>query len=235
MQTNLISRLGVILSCLSILASGLTGAEKSVEGASLITGKMMIVEEGGKTVPMEENVVLPGDIKVSTNGTFTVKGGKKRTLQEGQVLDKEGMLTSPDGSVVPVVDHITMKKGQLLVVQDGDSTPLDHEILFPDGSKIVPDGTLRTRDGRLKRLIDGDLLKLDGEALPTRDTITLLNGTVVVQKDGSPVKLSPNQTIMMNDGTKVFGNGTVLMKDGSKVTLSEGQIVPVEGVVAPRK
>ena len=208
-------------------------SHKTAERVMLKDGKLLSVE-GGKTTPVKEAVYLPYEIKVTTNATFTVNKGKERHLKEGQVLDKEGMLTSPDGSVEPVIDHVAMKNGKLILVKDGESTPLDHDILFPDGSKLVTDGTLRTRDGRLKRVIDGELFKLDGEALSSRDTITLQKGKVVVQKDGSLLTLSPYQSIMMNDGTKAFGNGTVVMKDGSTVTLNDGQILTVEGVTAAK-
>jgi hypothetical protein len=39
---------------------------------------------------------------------------------------------------------------------------------------------------------------------------------------------------MMNDGTKVFGDGTVIMKDGTSRKLAEGEVLTVEGVVTRR-
>ena len=232
MQTNRITNLAsALLSFLITLdCVGAAESDKPAERALMKDGKMFAVQEG-KTEEMKKNVLLPNDIRVSTNGTFTVKSGKTRQLADGQVLDSEGMLTSSDGSVVPVIDHIAMKNGRLLIVRDGDSSPVDREIALPDGSKILPDQSIRTPDGRLKRLIDGDLLKIDGQPLPATDTISLQNGKVVVQKDGSLLNLRPEQTMMMNDGTKAFGTGTVIMKDGSTVTLTEGQIVKVEGVI----
>ncbi len=234
MQTVSFKGLGGILVLLTICGALATAADKPAERAMLKDGKMLIVQQG-KTVPMENNVVLPHSIKVSTNATFTVNDGKPRKLKEGQVLDSEGMLTSPDGSVAPVLDHVAMKNGKLLMVVDGESSPVDREISFPDGSKILPDSTLRTPDGRLRRLIDGDLLTIGGQPLPTTDTISLQNGRVVVQKDGSLLTLRPDQTIMMNDGTKAFGNGTVVKKDGSTINLGDGQILKVEGVVSSKK
>jgi len=52
-----------------------------------------------------------------------------------------------------------------------------------------------------------------------------------VQKDGSVLTLDPGRSIMMNDGTKVTSDGTVIMSDGRTISLAEGQIVTVEGVV----
>jgi hypothetical protein len=235
MQNNSFwKRRAVLVVAVLLGASGIAAeALKNVERVMLKEGKLLAVEDG-KTMPVKEAVLLPHEIKVTTNATFTVKKGKERKLKEGQVLDKEGMLTSSDGSVEPVIDHVAMKNGKLILVQDGERTALDHEIVFPDGSKLLTDATLRTRDGRLKRVIDGELFKLDGEALPSRDTITFQNGKVVVQKDGSLLTLSPNQSIMMNDGTKAYGNGTVVLKDGSTVTLNDGQILTVEGVATTK-
>ena len=209
-------------------------AERAVDRVEFRAGKVMIIQEA-KLVPAEQNLVMPNNIKVTTNGTYRVNGGKVRTLKEGQVIDKDGMLSSPDGSVVPVIDHIEKKNGKMLLIEDGDPKPLDREMAFPDGSKVLPDGTLRTANGKLKRLLDGDWLMLTGQSIPSRDTISLQQGTVVVQKDGSLLKLRPNQTLMMNDGTKALGNGTVKMKDGTTVTLAEGQVLVIEGVANPKK
>jgi hypothetical protein len=88
-----------------------------------------------------------------------------------------------------------------------------------------------SRDGKTTRILDGQIFKLDGSALPAKDSATLKDGKVVVQKDGSLLPVQPRQSIMMSDGTKVFGDGSVIMKDGKKVTLSEGQTLVLDGVV----
>jgi len=227
---------GLLAAVLLATSLSLVAAEpeKTAEEVSLKDGKLTFVE-GGNVLPLDENVVLPNDIKVSTKGTFTVNGGKERKLKEGQVLDKNGMLTSADGSVVPVVDHITRLKGQLMLVKDGEATVVDHDITFPDGSKVTPDSTFYAPNGALRRILDGDLFKLNGKPIPTRDTISLQGKTVVVQKDGSLIRLRPEQSIMMNDGTKALGNGTVITPDGDTITLTDGQIMEVAGVVAPKK
>jgi len=236
MQTISFSKLGVMLlaAFLPFHSSFAAEQEETAERALLKEGKMLVVQHG-KTVRMEKNALLPNEIRVTTNGIFTVKNGKPRQLKEGQVLDSDGMLTSPDGSAAPVLDQVAMKNGKLLLVQDGEASTVDHEIAFPDGSKVLPDNTLRTPDGRLKRLLDGDLLTLGGQPLPSQDTISLQNGKVVVQKDGSLLTLRPEQSMMMNDGTKALGNGRVVSKDGTTTTLTEGQILKLEGVVTSKK
>jgi hypothetical protein len=213
------------------------GAAEEVQQAERVEylrGKVMI-DVGGKVAPAERTVLLPNSIKVMTNGTYRVAGGKVRTLKEGEVIDKEGLLLSADGTIMPVIDHITMKNGKLLLVTDGDAQPLAKEFAFPDASKIVPDGTLRTSNGKIRRLLDGDWITLTGKFIASRDSVTLQQGTVVVQKDGGKLKLRPDQTIMMNDGTKAFGNGKVIFRDGSELTLDEGQVVILDGVVPLKK
>src|SRR5437762_6067855 len=59
--------------------------------------------------PMAEDMKMPGDINVFTNGAFQIATGKLRTLKEGQRLRGDGYLINEDGSTMPVFDHIAMK------------------------------------------------------------------------------------------------------------------------------
>jgi hypothetical protein len=223
---------GILLACLALHAVPLFGAE----GVVSVTrkGKELFVVKAGRSEPLTQDLDLPNDIKVMTNGFFTVKGGKPRELQDGQRLDADGMLASPDGRIVPVVDHIAVKDGKILVVKDGEGQTLDQPMTMPNGTRVLPDGTVKTANGRWNRLLDGQLLRLGGEAIAAKDTITLQDGKVVVQKDGSQFQVEARQSLMMNDGTKVLGDGTVIKKDGTKLKLTEGQILTVEGAVKRR-
>ena len=142
--------------------------------------------------------MLTNDVKVVTNGVFTVGAGRKRQLREGQGIDATGMLTSPDGTLVPVLDHLVMLKGMLNLVKDGEQQVLSREYKLADGSIIGSDGTVRGADGRLRRLLDGQIFKLDGSAMDTTDTVTRIKGEIVLQKDGGRLTLRPTQTIMMS-------------------------------------
>src|SRR5437868_6373571 len=122
MQTIRFQKPSITLVSLLFAVGLAVAADQTAERAMLRDGKMMIVQDG-KTIRMEKNVTLPHDIKVTTNATFTVNNGKQRQLKEGQVLDSDGMLTSPDGSVAPVLDHVAMKNGKLFLFQDGEPTP----------------------------------------------------------------------------------------------------------------
>ena len=202
-------------------------AAKSVQFKN---GAVLVTLESGDTQTATNEIALPESIKVMTNGTFTVGSGKKRNLKEGQILDAEGNLTSPDGTVVPVFDHVVLKGGRLMLVKDGDSTQATGEVRLGDGTRIRPDGTITGADGRIRRMLDGQICKFSGESIATTDTVTVKDGQVILQKDGGRVTLRPGQTIMMSDGTKVYADGTLLRADGSRSKVGEGQIVKLPGV-----
>jgi hypothetical protein len=84
------------------------------------------------------------------------------------------------------------------------------------------------------RVIDGQLFTPDGQAIPAVDTVSMQRGKVVVQKDGSLLTVNQGRAIMMNEGTKVFGDGRVVRKDGQSAQLAEGEVLTVQGVVKLR-
>jgi hypothetical protein len=220
------------------LCSGLStlGADENQapESASFKAGKVLVAL-GGKIVAATKDVSFPAEIVIKTNGVFKVSNGKPRQMREGQIIDAQGMLTSPDGSVAPVFDHLTLKNGRVQVVKDGDSKALAGEYVLPDGARISPDGSIRARDGKLRRLLDGQLLKLDGTTVGVTDTISLTGGKVVLFKDGGRVELKRGQVIAMSDGTRVSGDGSVVRPDGTKVRLKEGETIKIPGVVSARR
>lgn len=185
---------------------------------------------GGQTLRAPNEITLPFDIVIRTNGSYTVKSGSTRQLQEGEILGSDGMLIKPDGSIVPVVDHITMNRGKVILFRDGVATEVTQLLRLSDGTMVFPEGNI-SRDGTPRRMLDGEIFKLNGGSLPARDTITVKNGRVVVQKDGSQITVEPGRSITMNDGTKVMGDGTVTKFNGDQLTVSEGEIYTLEGVV----
>jgi hypothetical protein len=166
---------------------------------------------------------------VLTNGTFKVGEGASRALEEGQRLRADGLLFSPSGSVVPVFDHAFVQGRTVTLIKNGEGQPLTQELTFKDGSRIRPDGTLVRSSGLLTRLPDGHRIKLDGTVIPSRDTATLRDGQVWVQKDGALLRVQPVQVMLMNDGSRVSGSGMVTTPDGVQHKLVEGQTVLVEG------
>jgi hypothetical protein len=192
-------------------------------------GKVLLQKAGGP-VPLDQDLQLSAELKVSTNGTFFVCGGPARPLREGQALSADGLLTSPDGSAAPVFDHVAMRQGKPCLVKDGVISALTTELRLGDGSRVTPEGVRVARDGRRSRMLDGQWFRLDGQALPAKDTVLLKDGAVIVQKDGSTLTLRPAQSLMMNDGTKVFGNGSLVFSDGRKKVLVEGERLTLDGV-----
>lgn len=191
-------------------------------------GKVLIPHEG-KMKPAIADAVLPNEVVVATNGVFNVGKGKARQLREGQTIDAQGMLTSPDGTIVPVFDHIAVRKGQVQIVTDGETRILSGEFALPDGGKVLADGTVR-RGGSLKRLLDGQLLRLDGSQVAGTDTASMTGGKVTLFKDGGQLTLRRGQVMTMSDGTKVSGDGSVIRPDGTRVILKEGETLKLPGV-----
>jgi len=221
----------IVASCL-IASYSLPLAAASIAAEKVqFNNKKVIVTPGDQALEAPNEVTLPFDIIVRTNGTFMVKGGKARQLEEGEILDQDGMLIKPDGSITPVMDHVTLNRGKVILMKDGEPTEPSAAIELGNGTSVSPDGKVSQDNGSPRQLLDGELFHSDGKTLPTRDTISLQNGKVVVQKDGSKLSVEPGRSITMNDGTKVLGDGTVIQFNGEKSTISEGQILTLEGVV----
>ncbi|MFM1767896.1 MAG: hypothetical protein RJA22_425 [Verrucomicrobiota bacterium] len=220
-------RLGLTLGLL--LAAAAAPAAEAVRSVQWQKGRVMVRRDAGLSATTNA-VELPGAIRVMTNGTFTVQGGKVRRLAEGQILDAEGNLTSPDGTIGPVANHVVLRQGRVLLVQDGEGKPLAGEIVLGDGRHLKPDGTLRTPQGTLQRMLDGQLFKLDGHTIASTDTASLQKGVVVLQKDGSRFPLRRDQKMAMSDGTQVFGDGRIILPNGTQKRLAEGEIFKIPGV-----
>jgi hypothetical protein len=234
MRSAIIWTVLAALGCVGITAA--TGQTTDASSVQRVTAqdRKLLVSTGGQFTVTTNLVKLPFDIVVSTNLTYRVGEGKDRPLKDGQVLNADGTLLNPDGTTHPVYDHVTMNRNRILVMRDGDYSPLTGPLKLGDGSQISPDNYLRKPTGERFRLLDGQVFRLSGAAVAGKDTISLVNGQVVVQKDGSSFKVPHGSTLMMNDGTKVFGEGYALKRDGSRVTLVEGQTLTVEGVVVRR-
>jgi hypothetical protein len=181
---------------------------------------------------LTDNLKLPFDIEVNTNGSFKVGNGQERKLEEGQVLRRDGWLLNRDGSTWPVFDYVAMKEGKVIVVRDGQAETLTAPTTFPGNLKIAPDGSCVYPNGSSARLADGQLFRLDGTSVPAKDTVTLKNGRVVVQKSGTLISLMPSQIMGMNDGTRVHGDGTIENRDGTITQLNEGQTVFIPGAAS---
>jgi hypothetical protein len=205
-------------------------ADEPVDGVTL-KGEQVFALRGDKRELLTEDLKLSAEIEVSTNGTFIVAKGKDRSLRPGQVLRSDGWLMETDGSAAPVFDHLAMKSGKVFVVRDGQAAPLTQLMKFPNNLRINPDGSCTYPSGAVTRLADGQMFRLDGTAILVKDTISLRNGRVIVQKDGMMISLQPVQLMGMSDGTRVRGDGFIQQRDGKSFQLREGQTIFVEGAL----
>lgn len=107
---------------------------------------------------------------------------------------------------------------------------------LPNGIIVREYGRMLMPNGYLSILQDGQVLRADGEELAAWDTIQFQNGTVTLFKDGSKLALAPGRLMVMNDGTKVWGNGMISRRtrlsnwDEVKFQLPEGAMVRVPRV-----
>jgi hypothetical protein len=191
-------------------------------------GKVYAVN-GDQQTEIVDSLKFPSEVVISNNCTFTVGKGKERRLGEGQMILRDGWLVSQGGSVQPVFDHVFMQAGRVLVIRDGQAETLSQSLDFPNNTVISPDGYYSYPGGRRARLLDGEWFRLDGTAIPTKDAVTFLSGQVVLQKDGSIIRLQPVQIMGMNDGTRVHGDGTIQRFNGPTTKLREGQTILIDG------
>jgi hypothetical protein len=233
MKTNIL-RIGLLTAWMLAGATSLVAEDKAPADRVTFRGGKVLVPQEGKLAEAIADTTLATDVVVKTNGVFNVGKGKARQMREGQIIDAQGMLSSPDGTVVPVFDHIALRKGRVEIVTDGEARTLSREYALPNGAKVLPDGTLR-QGGTLKRLLDGQLLRLDGNVVATTDTASLINGKVVLFKDGGKTELRRGQTMAMSDGTKVSGDGYVIRPNGTREALKEGETLKLPGVLSSRR
>jgi hypothetical protein len=198
--------------------------------AATVKNNQAYFAQGDQLKPLTENLKFSSDVEVDTNGDFQIANGKKRSLQDGQLLRRDGWLVNPDGSVEPVFDHLAMKAGKVIIVRDGQAETVTETITLPNKFSVNPDGSCVYPDGGHTRLADGQLFRLDGTPIIAKDTVTFKNGQVVVQKQGSLIPLSPVQIMGMNDGTRVYGDGSIEPSGGARTKLRDGQTILVNGV-----
>ena len=225
----------ICLFLLTMVYTSWTWAQtvSSVDGVRVKDGKEYSMQ-GDRAELVTDNIEFPFNVVVTTNNTFKVADGKERDIADGQVIRRDGWILNPDGSIEPVFDHVAMKDGKVIVVRDGQTQALTQTMNFSNKMSIAPDTFCTYPDGIHTRLMDGQLFRLDGTSIPSKDAVTLKNGHVVVQKEGTLVPLAANQIMGMNDGSRVGGNGSIQKHDGSTVTLHEGQTILIDGALVNR-
>jgi hypothetical protein len=178
---------------------------------------------------LEHEFILTADLKVMTNGTIQITSGGEIQLQEGRKVSMDGFWMNDDGTLVQFKPHYLVKERELFFVEDGVFTRVDHDLTFYNGAVLGTDGIVTTRDQRKFQLQDGQALTADGKTLPALDQVMMINGQLVLQKDGSIVPLPIVSTMGMSEGTRVKGNGMITSPNGSQFTLKEGQRIILAG------
>ncbi len=203
-------------------------APDDVQSVTVTKGVLVAVMDG-KSIEVTNEISMPKGIVVDTNATFKVGGGKARRLTEGQILARDGRLTSPDGSVTPVEDHVTARAGHVVIVRDGDASPLTAPLTLKDGVRVYPDGRMVTPSNVTRRLLDGQIVRLNETGIEATDTARLEQGKVVLFKDGGRIELHPGQVMAMSDGSRIDARGVILKRDGSQIRLKEGELYKFAG------
>jgi hypothetical protein len=192
-----------------------------------------LLQTGNEWEALPDDMTMPGDIRVFTNGNFQIDDSKVRQLKEGQMLRGDGYLINEDGTTMPVPDHIAMKGG-VVIVKDGEEQRPGGTTTLADGTTIDADGQFVRPNGRRSRLRDGQYITLDGSGqIAGLDTITFKNGTVRVYKSGTLIEMNaPNVIMGMFDGSKITAQGVLMGLDGSSRQLADGEMVILPGVRA---
>ena len=213
-------------------------ANDPIDGVT-VKGTNVYTIRGEDLEVVTNTVTLPFEVEVTTNGTFTVAGGKKRQLAEGQIIRNDGWLVKPEGRVEPIVDNVAALGSQVILRHDGQQEVMTEQMVFPNGLVLNPNGTCTYPNGSRSRLADGQLFRFDGKTIPAMDAVTLINGEVKVSKDGalltvtfrSGVGLTPPY-LGMCDGTLIKADGTLKRRDGSITVLREGLTILIEGTAS---
>ena len=134
--------------------------------------------------------MLPKSIVVATNGMFTMAGGKKRALAEGQVLNRDGRLTSPDGSVVPVADP----DGRIVSPRNRTRRLLDGQILRLSESGVESTDTARIEKRKVVLFKDGGRLEFRaGQVMAMSDGSRIDASGTIAKRDGSRIALEEDE------------------------------------------
>ena len=172
--------------------------------------------------------LLTPELTVTTNGVIEIAGDVEEQLTENKRVTLDGFWISPDGTLQAFKPHYLMKDGVLYFVRSGVLTRLEQDVSFSNGIVLRLDGILASGT-RLIRLQDGQRLGLMGEVISALDHVMMVNGELVLQKDGSIVPLPAISTMGMSEGSRVTGAGLITTPSGEQFALSDGQRLTLDG------
>jgi hypothetical protein len=182
---------------------------QTTEYVTLKNGRGFVVA-GAQGAYLERALALTPELTVTTNGVIEIARHGKEQLTESKRLTLDGFWISSDGTLQAFKPHYLMKNGALYVVKSGVLARQEQDVAFANGNVLRLDGFLASGT-RLIRLQDGQRLDLNGEVIPALDHIMMVNGRLVLQKDGSIVPLASISAIGMSEGTRVTGAGVITL------------------------
>jgi hypothetical protein len=223
----------ILLSTFSLRdASGAEGL-KTMDYVTVKGGDAYLVTNR-ESLLLEHPLTLTSELKVLTNGVVKITGDGEVKLAEGSKVTLDGFWLEPDGMLVIFKPHYQMKDRTLFLVKDGVFTKVDQDINLPNGTVLRTDGSIATPDGRLIRLQDGQMLSLSGQPIPALDQVMMVDGRLVLQKDGSIIPLPVGSNIGMSDNSIVYGTGVVIRPGGEQIALQDGQRLTLPGAAMPK-
>ena len=224
----------VVLLCVAGKACILHAqALKSMDYVTLKDGGVYLVENNESAL-LEKALELTPQLTVLTNGIIKITGDGEEELSEGRRVTSDGFWLNDDGTLVSFQPHYMMKDRGLYLVKSGVFKRVDQDVTFGNGTVLRTDGALLTPDGRLIRLQDGQMLTVTGQTIPALDQVMMIDGKLVLQKDGSIIPLPVRSTIGMSDGTTVTGNGLITRPTGQQFMLDQGQRLTLDGAAMSR-
>lgn len=199
----------------------------------LFEGGTLFRLSNGERSPVTSELAQGDGYRIQIDGLIRRQQETLGRLGEGEILFHDGSLMRADGSMTYIHDHYVQQEGKLLLVTGRKATPVPVGHRLPNGVVVKEHGRIVMPNGYVSVLQDGQILSPDGRELPAWDSIQFHHGKVSLFKDGSLLTLAPNRMMMMNDGTKVWGNGTISRRtresnwDEVKTQLPEGAMVRV--------
>jgi hypothetical protein len=200
---------------------------QTTDYVTLKNGRAYVVA-GARGAYLKRALALTPELIVTTNGVIEIAGDGEERLTDSKRLTLDGFWISADGTLQVFKPHYLMKNGALYVVKSGVLARLEQDVTFANGNVLRLDGFLAS-GSRLIRLQDGQRLDLSGEVIPALDHVMMVNGGLVLQKDGSIITLPSISTMGMSEGTRVTGAGVITLPSGEQFELSEGQRLTLTG------
>jgi hypothetical protein len=201
---------------------------KTMNYVTVKNGKAYMVTNS-ESVLLEKTFTITPELKLTTNGVLKLGGDKEEKLPEGRRITLDGFWWQSDGTLVQFQPHYLLKERKLYLVKSGVFSPVEQNVSFNNGVTLQTDGSIVTSDGRLIRLQDGQMLTTSGQTLAALDHVMMINGKLILQKDGSLIPIAPITAIGMSDGTSVAATGVITKPNGEQITLEEGQRLTLPG------